>query len=137
MNVILRYGIQSRKYISSYCLPWLYMKIKKRRYCFLGNSFNRLHSNKTSSFGASLQSDQNLFFSFRFMSSLAGTFPADRGVVKFNQFLLAIDAVTESHGRRNVFQYPASAQPGCSNIFGKLQGGDISLVSSCQVKLSS
>jgi len=98
------------------------------------NTVDRLHGNKTSAFLASFHSHKNRSLSSSPSTSFAGTFPADKGVVKLNQVGKPVNAVSVSHRFPDFAQHVTCCNPGNADMFGDTESRNTTFVRSHQIR---
>lgn len=125
-------SIQGWKCICFDILSSFQMKCQEITNCLFRLCIDSLHSNKTSTFGTSFHSNKNSIFACCPTTSFVGMLTTNKSIIKFNQFLKAINTVTMGHCSTYLFQHTPSSQLGYLNMFRQSQSGNTSFVRSSQ-----
>ena len=128
VNMFPGHRIQRRQGICSDMLARLQVEGEERPHGSFTNGVNGLHRYKSCAFFSGFHGYKHRLFSFSPSASLAGSFPANVGIIKLNELLQPVNAVSMSHGGANLLQHVPSTEPGNADMLGKSQGRDASFV---------
>ena len=126
------HNVQRRKSISLNCLAEFEMLSKKLANSPLRNRVNGLHCQKSCCITSGFNGHKNRLFASGASSSFSSSFAAHIGVIKFDQILQAIDAITMSHCRSDFRQDIMSRRPGNAKELGCSKSRQASFVGSYQ-----
>ncbi len=124
---------QGSQRIATHQLTGREMTLNKLCYCFMSNSRDLLHGDKSGTLASVLNCHQYWGFTFGTTTSLSTAATTHQGIVNLNQIVQPIDAIPVSHSNANLAQYPASRNPGNLDLFRKTYGRNATLVRGRQV----
>jgi hypothetical protein len=109
------------------------MTAKETADTFFRDCIYRFRSHESCMLLPSLDCKKDRFFAGSSSASLTGSFPADKGVITFNQIFKTVYAIAMCHDQADFPQHAVGRYPRDTNMFAQAERRNAALVCSGQV----